>query len=80
MPHRREAVGLMAFWIGLAVSSCTFQANSPRSSAIPNNAIQPADVRRMAQPKHLVAVGSESDCVLTTGDIHLWCNWITQYY
>jgi len=22
----------------------------------------------------------DSDCILTTRDIHLWCNWIAQYY
>jgi hypothetical protein len=32
------------------------------------------------EEKRLSAVGSDSDCVLTTGDIHLWCKWITRYY
>ena len=22
----------------------------------------------------------DADCVLTTGDVHLWCNWISKYY
>ena len=79
MAHRRELV-LMAFSIGLTVSSCTFPANSPRSLAIQNDMVEPAVVTPTAQEKHLSAVGSESDCILTTADVHFWCNWITRYY
>lgn len=80
MPHRREAVALMALSIGLTVSACTFPANAQRSLAIQDNMVQSTAVPDTAQGKHLSAVAGESDCVLTRGDIHLWCNWITRYY
>ena len=80
MPHRREAFALMALSIGLTVSACTFPAHSPRSFAIQDNVVQSTAVTDTAQGKHLSAVAGESDCVLTSGDVHLWCNWITRYY
>ena len=80
MPHRREAVALMALLIGLAVSSCTFHAHSARSLDMPNNVVEPTVVTSTASGEQLSAVGSESDCVLSTADVHLWCNWITRYY
>ena len=80
MPHRRGVVALLAFSIGLTVSACTFSANSPRSVATQDNLVQSSVVTDMTQGKHLSAVGGEADCVLTTGDVHFWCNWITRYY
>ena len=80
MPPRRKAVTLMALSIGLTVSACTFPGNSPRSLAIQDNMAQSTAVTDTAQGNHLSAVSGDSDCVLTRGDVHLWCNWITRYY
>ena len=78
MTHTREAVAVMACWMGLTTSSCTFQAPSPRPLAIQNNPVQQTVVT--PTPQAISATGSESDCVLSTGEVHLWCKWITRYY
>ena len=78
MTHIREARVLMACWIGLTASSCTFPAHSPRPLSIQNNPVQQTALTPTTQA--VSAVGSESDCVLSTGEIHLWCKWITRYY
>jgi hypothetical protein len=69
-----------ALCVGFALASCAFP---PKSSApLPIENETPAALPRLAGPdgKKLSAVDNESDCVLTTADIHLWCNWITRYY
>jgi hypothetical protein len=78
MTHTREAVALMACWIGLTASSCTFQAHSPRPLSIQNNPAQQTVVRPSTQA--ISDAGSASDCVLSRDEVHLWCKWITRYY
>ena len=70
----------MALSIGLTVSACTLPPNPPRSLAIQDNVVQSTAVSDTAQEKHLSEMSGKSDCVLTSGEVHLGCNWITQYY
>lgn len=81
MRHELETLALSALCLGLALTSCTFQPPSPTPLTVQED-IQPAAAAGPAghEGKKLSAVGGESDCVLTTGDIHLWCKWITRYY
>ena len=81
MAHRPGAIAFTALGLGLAVTSCAFQPNSSTSSFTqkenqPVVSTGPAGHER----KTLSAVGSDSDCVMTTSDIHLWCKWISRYY
>jgi hypothetical protein len=72
---------LTVFSVGFALSSCAFQSNSTTPVAIQED-MQPAAVARPAaqEGKKFSAIGSDIDCVLTTGDIHFWCKWISRYY
>lgn len=81
MSHRPGPIAFTALCFGFVLASCTFQPKSPTPLAIQQD-IQPAALAGPAgqEGKKLSAVGNESDCVLTTGDIHLWCKWITRYY
>jgi hypothetical protein len=75
MARTREAVAVTACWIGLTTSSCTFQAHAPRSLSLQNNPAQQSVMAPASQA--IFSPGSESDCVLTKGEVHLWCKWIT---
>jgi hypothetical protein len=82
MAHRRGAVAIMALCLGVALASCAYQPNSSTPLSIQKDVVQPARLTAppLQQGKKLTAVGSDSDCVLTTGELHLWCKWITRYY
>jgi hypothetical protein len=82
LTHKREAFAVTAFSIALSVLGCTFQTHPQSAFTIPKDVIRPNDLTSQVQQeeKHLSARDSESDCVLTTGDIHLWCKWISRYY
>jgi hypothetical protein len=81
MAHKPATIALLALGIGLVLASCAFQPNPPTPLAMQKES-QPVMLNGPArqEEKRLSAVGSDSDCVLTTGDIHLWCKWITRYY
>ena len=88
-PHLLEETtpqkpGVVAFTIlnlGFALASCAFQSNSAAPLAI-HEEMQPAAMARPTEKegKKFSAIGSDTDCVLTTGDIHFWCKWISRYY
>ena len=81
MAQQSCAVVLTILSVGFALASCAFQSNSAAPLAVPTD-IQPAVNDRPAEHegKKYSAVGRDADCVMTTGDIHLWCKWITKYY
>ena len=81
MAHRPGAIAVTALCVGCVVASCAFQSNSTVPLVI-HQETQPTVLTVPAgqEGKRLSAAGSESDCVLTTGDIHLWCKWISRYY
>lgn len=81
MAHKPGTIALLALGVGFAVASCTFQPK-PATPLVIQKEIQPAVSTGPAgqEGKKLSAVGNDSDCVLTTGEIHLWCKWITRYY
>ena len=76
------AIAVMAFSVGLSVTSCAYHPRSDTPMAIKKDLVQPnlSTGQQGREGKHVSAMGSDSDCVLATGDIHLWCSWITQYY
>ena len=82
MPHKPGVIAVIAFCMGFAATSCTLQPASPTPLAIQKDVIQPdmLSVPEEQAGKKLSAVGMESDCILTTGDIHFWCKWIDRYY
>jgi len=82
MAHKPGAIALAALSVGFALASCASQPNSSTSPLAMQKEIQPAVLTEPAEPggKRLSAVGIDSDCVLTTGEIHLWCKWIARYY
>ena len=68
----------------LVCVACTFvSCASQPQPALPthNDVLQPTVLSQKEQERHkLSATDGEADCVLTTGNIHLWCKWITRYY
>ena len=82
MAYRREAIASMALSIVVAVTSCAYQPKSSTPLPIQKDVVQPAAIPGSAgeEGKTLAAEGRDSDCVLTTGDLHLWCKWIARYY
>ena len=81
MAHKPATIALLALGVGFAVASCALQPKPATPSAMQKEN-QPVLLNGPAgqEGKRLSAVGSDSDCVLTTGEIHLWCKWITRYY
>jgi hypothetical protein len=79
MAQKPGAVALAVLTVGFALASCAFQSNS--TTPVPDDT-QPAPMTRLAdqEGKKFSAIGSDADCVLTTGDIHFWCKWIARYY
>jgi hypothetical protein len=82
MRDRREAFALTAFSVAVTLCGCTLQTHPYSSLTVQKDVPRPADLASDAQQerKHLSARDSDADCVLTTGDIHLWCKWISRYY
>jgi hypothetical protein len=81
MRHRPGTMAFAALCVGCSLASC---AVPPRSSA-PLAIEEETQSSALSHPsgqegRKLSAVGNESDCVLMTADIHLWCKWITRYY
>ena len=79
MAHKLATIVLLALGVGFAVASCAFQPK-PATPLVIQEEIQPAELTGPVRQEGKRAVGSDSDCVLTTGEIHLWCKWITRYY
>ena len=81
MGRRTGTIAFTALCMGFSTASCVFRPSPPPPLAIEND-IQPATLSGPAgnEGKKLSSVDSELDCVLTTGDIHLWCKWIARYY
>jgi hypothetical protein len=82
MSQRREALAVTACCIGMSMSSCTFHPATNPSLTIHKDIDQATVLTGAprAGEKPLSAANRDSDCVLTTGDIHLWCTWISRYY
>lgn len=82
MAYRQRATASLALCIVVAVTSCAYQQKFSTSLAIQKDVAQPAAISGPAgqEGKNLSAGGSDTDCVLTTCDLHLWCKWITRYY
>jgi len=68
----------------LVCVACTFVscASQPQPAlSTPNDVLRSTVSSQKEQERHkLSAKDGETDCVLTTGNIHLWCKWITRYY
>ena len=81
MAQKPATIALLALGVGFAIASCAFQP-TPATPLVIQKEVQPAELTWPAgqEGKKLSAVGNDSDCVLTTGDIHLWCKWITRHY
>ena len=80
MVSAARVTAFAALAMGFAVASCSHQPTATTTFAIQKDAAPPAPVPPGQDEKKLSAAGNDSDCVLTTGDIRLWCKWITQYY
>jgi|KBSMisStandDraft_5_1062788.scaffolds.fasta_scaffold06682_6 hypothetical protein len=82
MSHKPGVITVTALCVGFAMTSCTLQPTSPTQLAIQKDELRPSmlTVPGIQEGKHLSIVGTESDCILTTGDIHFWCKWIDRYY
>ena len=77
MPHIRWTLAVTALVLWSAVTSCAYLSQTSQQDET-----QPA---LSAEPigqtgRTLLGAGKESDCILSTPDIHLWCTWISRYY
>lgn len=81
MGKKPATIALLALGVGCVIASCAFQP-TPATPLVIQKETQPAELTEPAgqERRKLSAAGNDSDCVLTTGEIHLWCNWITRYY
>ena len=79
MAQRPGAVAFAVLNVGFVLTSCAFQSKSTAPVAVPD---EPAAMAQPAQQdeKKFSAKDNDADCVLTTGEIHLWCKWISRYY
>ena len=82
MPPKPGVNAVIALCLGVAATSCTLQPVSPTPLSIQKDVVKPdmLSVPEGQAGKKLSAMGIESDCILTTGDIHFWCKWIDRYY
>ena len=82
MAYRQGAIASLALCVVVGVASCAYQPKSSTPLAIQKDVAQPAAISGPAgqEGKNLSAGGSDTDCVLRTGDLHLWCKWIARYY
>ena len=82
MSQKPNALAVTACCIGLSVSACALHENTNPSLTIQKDVVQTTVLTGAAQSqdKPFAATDGDSDCVLTTGDIHLWCKWISRYY
>jgi hypothetical protein len=80
MALRRGTVVILVY-VACTFVSCASQPQ-PASSLPPHNDVLQLPVLSQKEPERhkLSATDAEADCVLTTGNIHLWCKWITRYY
>ena len=81
MAQKPATIALLALGVGCVIASCAFPP-TPATPLVIQKEIQPAELTEPAgqQKSTLPAAANDSDCVLTTGEIHLWCKWITRYY
>ena len=81
MAQKPAIIALLAMSVGFAIASCAFQP-TPATPLVIRKEIQPAELTGPArqESRRLSSLDNDSDCVLTTGEIHLWCKWITRYY
>lgn len=77
MPHTRWTLAVTAFVLWFAVTSCASERQTSQQDET-----QPAlSTEQLGQTERtIVGAGKESDCILSTPDIHLWCTWISRYY
>lgn len=81
MAQKPATIALLALGVGCVITSCAFQP-TPATPLVLQKESQPAELTEPAgqERRKLSAAGNDSDCMLTTGEIHLWCKWITRYY
>jgi hypothetical protein len=80
MALRRMAI-VTLIYVACTFISCAAQSQPLSRLPIQNDVLQSTVLSQTEQERHkLSAADGEADCVLTTGDIHLWCKWITRYY
>ena len=74
MAYRDGVIASLALCVAVGVASCAYQPKSFTPLAIQKDVAQPAAISGPAgeEGKNLSAGGSDTDCVLTTGDLHLW--------
>jgi hypothetical protein len=81
MAQKPATIALLALCVEFTLASCAFQP-TPATSLVSQKEIQPAELTEPTgqERRKLSAAGNDSDCVLSTGEIHLWCKWISRYY
>jgi hypothetical protein len=81
MVRARWPIAVTVLFCGFVVTSCAYQRTSTTSlngqqELLPSTAF----TEPLKEGRIVSGEGKESDCVLTTPNIHLWCNGIARYY
>jgi hypothetical protein len=77
------SIGVVAaLFLASVITSCAYQPKVGEPLLSQQGKIQPIVTSEPLQQEQRTLAGhdKESNCILTTHDIHLWCNWIAQYY
>jgi hypothetical protein len=76
------SVAVAALVFASVVTSCAFQPKVGEPVMSQQGEIQSTVTSESLTQERRTLAGrdKDSDCILTTRDIHLWCNWIARYY
>ena len=76
------SIAVAALVLASVITSCAFQPKAGEPLMSQQGEIQSTVTSESLRQERRTLAGrdKESDCILTTRDIHLWCNWIARYY
>lgn len=82
MAQKRGTRALPALSFVLSLTSCASPPTSVDASTPAPDTVQPTLSTQVLGPdgKTSSENANEADCVLSSGSIHLWCNWISRFY
>jgi len=76
------SIAVAALVFASVITSCAYQPKVSEPLLSQQGKIQPTVTSEPLTQERRTLAGrdKDSDCILTTRDIHLWCNWIARYY
>ena len=80
--YKLWSIAIAALLLPPLLTSCAYQPKVGEPLLSQEGTVQPAVTTELVKPEQRASAGrdKESDCVLTLGDVSVWCKWIAQYY